>query len=370
MVEEFELDAHTDAAPLKKAIKATKFEGGWTMTATAMKNALTHYSAKMRNDKQTTKACIVFTDGEASDKPALPAALKAWESKGIKVFAVGIGLKIDAAGLKAITGSANRFIQVPSIEAFSEMAAWSLLVKVCEEAIVESCELEKSIDYPGNDIRWISVENIDACQRACLDEEKCVGFALDTIEKNGKHTCWLKHKLASRRGWGERITGHCKKAADITKSAKITVSSYWPDSLDGWTRHTSEKNLVDGVGGSNVWSSENCFASNKAPKISQWILFDFAEPRFINEVVINNRIDGHKDWLFPFELHVTNELGQVHKCQGLTPGKSFEVGDPEIPSVNTNPIRINCGNLRGNSVKLVGKVGEFLTICEVNIFGY
>ena len=42
------------------------------------------------------------------------------------------------AGLKAITGSANRFIQVPSIEAFSEAAAWSLLVKVCEEAIVGS----------------------------------------------------------------------------------------------------------------------------------------------------------------------------------------------------------------------------------------
>ena len=39
------------------------------------------------------------------------------------------------AGLKAITGSANRFIQVPNIEAFSEAKAKILLVKVCEEAI-------------------------------------------------------------------------------------------------------------------------------------------------------------------------------------------------------------------------------------------
>ena len=63
---------------------------------------------------------------------------------------------------------------------------------------------------------------------------------------------------------------------------------------------------------------------------------------------------------------MTNELGQVHKCQG----KTFNVGDPEIPSVNTNPIRVQCGNLRGNSVKLVGKVNEYINICEVNIFGY
>lgn len=298
MVEEFELDAHTDATSLKNAIKATKFVGGYTLTATAMQKALTHYSAKMRNDKQTAKACIVFTDGEASDKPELPAALKAWESKGIKVFAVGIGLKIDAPGLKAITGSANRYIQVPSIEAFSEAAAWSLLVRVCEEAIV-------------------------------------VGSV----------------------------------AADLTKSAKITASSFFTYNADHGSIVTTAKDLshlVDGVGGSASWDPSKCFHTDKSPKKSEWILFEFAEPRFINEVVINNRVDCCKERLFPFELHVTNELGQVHKCQG----KPFNVGDPEIPSVNTNPIRVQCGNLRGNSVKLVGKVNEYINICEVNIFGY
>merc|ERR1719159_1787513 len=184
MVEEFELDAHTDAAPLKKAIKATKFEGGWTMTATAMKNALTHYSAKMRNDKQTTKACIVFTDGEASDKPALPAALKAWESKGIKVFAVGIGLKIDAAGLKAITGSTNRFIQVPSIEAFTEAVAKSLLFKVCEEAIA-----------PTRPLNW---RNDLRCGENFLKD------GLPAIcHPHGLYCC-------SNLGWCGTSTAHCK----------------------------------------------------------------------------------------------------------------------------------------------------------------
>merc|ERR1719334_1524079 len=168
--------------------------------------------------------------------------------------------------------------------------------------------------------------------------------------------------VAQRGGWGRAQ----KAAADITKSAKITASSFYVWS----TGAKSIPHLVDGVGGSTTWRADKCFVTSKSPKISQWILFEFAEPRFINEVVINNRVDCCKERLFPFELHVTNELGQVHKCQGLTPGKSFEVGDPEIPSVNTNPIRIQCGNLRGNSVKLVGKVSDYINIREVNIFGY
>merc|ERR1719334_2573358 len=286
MVEEFELDAHADAVSLKKAIKATKFEGGWTMTAMAMQKAFTHYSAKMRNDKATAKACIVFTDGKASDEDDLPAALKAWGSKGVKVFAVGIGKKVDAAGLKAITGSEYRFIQVPSIEAFSEAAAKFLLIKVCEETIAAT-----------------------------------------------------------------------RPVADLAKSAKKTASSYY-----GGYKPANLANLVDGRG-STTWNWHTCFHTNKNPE--EWILFQFDKPRFIKEVVITNRDDGGaRDRLFPFELLVTNEVGQVHKCQG----KSFKVGDPEIPSVNTNPIRINCGNLRGNSVKLVIH-NNWLNICELKIIG-
>ena len=83
-------------------------------------------------------------------------------------------------------------------------------------------------------------------------------------------------------------------------------------------------------------------------------------------MVIYNRVDCCKERLFPFEILVTDEVGHVHKCQG----KAFNVGDPEIPSIATNPIRVKCGNLRGNSVKLVGKVNEYLNICEVEIYGY
>ena len=82
-------------------------------------------------------------------------------------------------------------------------------------------------------------------------------------------------------------------------------------------------------------------------------------------MVIYNRVDCCKERLFPFEILVTNEFGNVRKCQG----KSFNIKDKEISSAATNPIRIDCGYLRGNSVKLVGKKNEHINICEVEIFG-
>ena len=100
--------------------------------------------------------------------------------------------------------------------------------------------------------------------------------------------------------------------------------------------------------------------------ISGWILFQFDRPRFIREVVIYNRADCCIIRLFPFEIHVIDEDGQIKKCQD----KSFTIGDPEIPTEKTNPIHIECGNLHGKSVKLAGMSGEALNICEIEIFGY
>ena len=72
--------------------------------------------------------------------------------------------------------------------------------------------------------------------------------------------------------------------------------------------------------------------------------------------------------LFPFNLLLTDDKGDERKCQG----KSFNVGDPEIPTVTTSPITIFCKDgLLASSVKLVGlKEGTILNICEVQIFGY
>jgi len=131
MVEEFDLDTYADAASLKKAIKEVKYIAGPTFTGKAMGKALAHYSAKMRKEKETAKACIVFTDGAAADAAQVPAALKAWEKNGVTVFALGIGKTIKAAGLEDIAGSKDRIITVPDFKAIGK-ATNSLLGKVCE----------------------------------------------------------------------------------------------------------------------------------------------------------------------------------------------------------------------------------------------
>ena len=98
---------------------------------------------------------------------------------------------------------------------------------------------------------------------------------------------------------------------------------------------------------------------------SQWVNFKFAKPQFIRGVVIYNRVDCCQERLFPVEILVRDEFNHLHKCQG----KSFKVGDPEIPTAKTNPIRIDCGAVRGTAV-VIRVQNRMLNICEVKIFGY
>merc|ERR1739838_201310 len=90
------------------------------------------------------------------------------------------------------------------------------------------CSHEANIDHWGNDIRWPLVENVEACDEACLAEEKCVGFAFDKTLKDGKHTCWLKNKLAmsNRRVLSNAITGHCQTKKSVLK--KLKSGHLWP----------------------------------------------------------------------------------------------------------------------------------------------
>merc|ERR1712168_1061267 len=49
----------------------------------------------------------------------------------------------------------------------------------CIRGYAESCIRETNSYYYGNDIRSFNVKNIEACDEACLRDEKCVGFAFD-----------------------------------------------------------------------------------------------------------------------------------------------------------------------------------------------
>ena len=73
---------------------------------------------------------MVFTDGEATDKDAVPSASQKWTKDGVTVFAIGIGKGISHSGLKDIAGADERVLEVENFEALGEMAK-TLLKKVC-----------------------------------------------------------------------------------------------------------------------------------------------------------------------------------------------------------------------------------------------
>ena len=75
--------------------------------------------------------CLIFTDGDATDKANVPSASKAWSDDGVTVFAIGIGRGISHEGLKAIAGAEERALEVDNFEAISKIAT-SLLKKVCK----------------------------------------------------------------------------------------------------------------------------------------------------------------------------------------------------------------------------------------------
>merc|ERR1712142_231481 len=154
--------------------------------------------------------------------------------------------------------------------------------------------------------------------------------------------------------------GFCN-VVDLAKSAQISTSSTYSIG-----NKYSLKTLVDGCIGTKLTSKNVntcCFHTKKSA--SEWVDFRFAKPKFVRGVVIYNRVDCCKERLFPLEVLVRDEKNKLRKCQG----KSFKVGDPEIPSVNTNPIRIDCGAMLGTSVAIRVK-NQMLNICEVKIFGF
>ena len=77
------------------------------------------------------KVCLIFTDGEASDKDQVPAASKAWANDEVSVFAIGIGDKISQEGLRIIAGADERAFQIANYAALGKLAS-SLLKEVCE----------------------------------------------------------------------------------------------------------------------------------------------------------------------------------------------------------------------------------------------
>tara|TARA_X000000950_G_C13812022_1_gene618078 strand:- start:36 stop:1169 length:1134 start_codon:yes stop_codon:yes gene_type:complete len=53
-----------------------------------------------------------------------------------------------------------------------------------------------NIDFPGNDVKSFSVNNIKECDDAAVNTKNVVGYAMTkNKDANNKYTCWLKSKL-------------------------------------------------------------------------------------------------------------------------------------------------------------------------------
>jgi len=133
MVNEFSLSTYSDKADIQKRIESAEFAPGWTRTALAMEKAFEIFTKEQRKDGTTARVCMVFTDGEATDKEAVPAASQKWIKDGVTVFAIGIGQEISRAGLKDIAGADERVLEVENFEALGETAN-TLVKKVCKTA--------------------------------------------------------------------------------------------------------------------------------------------------------------------------------------------------------------------------------------------
>ncbi len=59
------------------------------------------------------------------------------------------------------------------------------------------------IDFPGNDLGFLSVTTIDDCAAACDANEKCVGFGSNLAFGT---SCWLKSALANGSVASQRVT--------------------------------------------------------------------------------------------------------------------------------------------------------------------
>jgi len=129
MMNEFSLNKFTSLKELQDRIEATKFSGGYTLTAMAMNRALELYKQNQRDAKDTARACLVFTDGVATDEEDVPAASKAWADDGVSVFAIGIGGHIGQKSLIDIAGAEERALHVKTFDDIATLAT-SFLHKV------------------------------------------------------------------------------------------------------------------------------------------------------------------------------------------------------------------------------------------------
>jgi len=88
---EFNLNDHKTKESVKKAVKNIDWILGDTHTALALRETHNSMIAPALRAGDRTRFIIVITDGDPQDFKQVPAAVKQLTSKGVQIFAVGVG---------------------------------------------------------------------------------------------------------------------------------------------------------------------------------------------------------------------------------------------------------------------------------------
>jgi len=117
IIPEFLLDTYQDKALMEAKIRNIQFNGGRTYTASAMEKSWKLYEPRARwDDKNIHKVLLVFTDGEATDAAAIPAAAAKWKKRGVKIYAIGIGDNVSSKGLEQITKDPSKVLRAKNFD--------------------------------------------------------------------------------------------------------------------------------------------------------------------------------------------------------------------------------------------------------------
>ncbi|XP_050390698.1 uncharacterized protein LOC130010268 [Patella vulgata] len=157
---EFYLNDHSTEGSLKRAIGGIAYGGGSTNTATGLNLAANQvFVAENGMRNHSAKVALVLTDGHSNDQMATEEASQLLKSKGVTVFAIGVGDGINENELQAISSDPDcthvfilkDFSEVETIiNAIQKRACQALLV-VEREPGDDSGEIEKHIPFTGNE---------------------------------------------------------------------------------------------------------------------------------------------------------------------------------------------------------------------------
>ncbi|XP_067929075.1 hemicentin-1-like [Watersipora subatra] len=119
----FHLNANREKTELQSRVSAIKQIGGNTFTHKPLEYLRTYMFASQRGDRpDKDNVCVVITDGQSSDPERTAKAAAALRDDGVRMFALGVGPKVDKEELLNIAGNRSRVFQAISYDELKDIS--------------------------------------------------------------------------------------------------------------------------------------------------------------------------------------------------------------------------------------------------------